>query len=117
MTEPWVTRFVCACVLMALAWIHGHVWARSRMPKPPAPPEKPHECLGVVIRCIPHAQRRRDSYTGHPIVEEGTLCLLRCGCGKWITQWIPGTWVPEDFTREAPINMDAAISALTQEKP
>ena len=89
-------------------------WGRLFGRTPP-----PHECLFLVVRAVPHDQVHR---TGSPFSTSdggtytvpGTNLLMRCTCGKWVVQWLPGTWTTSDFDRTKPVDMDRALDALTK---
>lgn len=78
----------------------GMEWARNKL--------HPHRCLGTVTRCVPRKHRSG----GYDMVD-GTDILMSCTCGRWWTQFIPGTWTPDDFKRQAPVDMDKVVASLT----
>jgi hypothetical protein len=71
-----------------------------------------HAHLFIVVRCVEFS--RRDYHDGKHI--PGTNLLMRCSCGLWKVEWLPGTWTTGDFERERPIDMDSALESITQER-
>lgn len=74
-----------------------------------------------VIQCQPHERPASAGETmfGGTVktpAMPGTLILMRCRCGIWKTEWIPGVWTVSDFHRTEPENMDRVITALSEEK-
>ena len=105
-------------VLAGMGWTETKYRVRRLMTPPPPPEPKPkHECLGKVIRCVPRVGAVTVGHDlwggGEKRNVEGTDILLRCACGKWWTQWMPGLWTVSDFNRTEPADMDQAIKALS----
>ena len=73
----------------------------------------PHECLFLVVRAVAH-DIYSSGHAGRELRENGTNLLMRCTCGKWVVQWLPGTWTTSDFDRTKPVDMDRALDALTK---
>lgn len=72
-----------------------------------------HEHIGTVIRCTPFDQLERVGESGIARTVAGTNVLMRCECGLFWLRWFPGTWTPDDFTRNAPQDLDKIVRELT----